>query len=77
MKIGAILTQRETDGIRDRARKLQSRKDLDLRTREQGRIIESTLSKAARRSSRFLQAPGDGPIEIVANPVTGELTFKD
>jgi len=51
MKIGAILSPREVDGIRVRLMK-SFRETEDRRLREQIRMVISTLNKAERRSAK-------------------------
>lgn len=51
MKIGAILSPREVDGIRSRLMK-SIRETEDRRLREQIRMVISTLNKAERRAAK-------------------------
>lgn len=77
METGAILTPREVGIIRERLQKV-SFSTSDRKVREQCRMILSTMGKAERRARR---KPGDDrnrpAIEVVYDPFTEELIFKD
>ena len=55
MKIGAILSPREVDGIRSRLMK-SIRETEDRRLREQIRMVISTLNKAERRAAKKMNS---------------------
>ena len=77
METGATLTPREAGIIRERLRTI-TRLCLDRKVREQCRMILCSLGKAERRARR---KPGDDmnrpAIEVVYDPFTEELIFKD
>lgn len=51
MKVGAILTERETEKVLERLRKIGNAAG-DIRTREQCRLITCTVNQAGRRARR-------------------------
>ena len=54
MKIGAIMTERETEQVRERLRRISAAAG-DWRTREQCRVIACTVNQAGRRAQRQQQ----------------------
>lgn len=76
MEIGARLTRREAAEIRDRLRTI-TRLTTDRKVREQCRMILSTLGKGERRKTGP-QVDNSGPaVEVIFDPFTEELIFKD
>ena len=56
MKIGAIMTERGTEQVQQRLRRISAAAS-DRRTREQCRLIACTVNQAGRRAQRQKNKP--------------------